>query len=90
MYHVCLEPFALILVQFGHLTAGRIETDGSHIGNFGITFYWGSGFTALQQTVTQLLKKFPAFYYVRRIIIVFTRVHHWVSPLSQLHPVVLL
>jgi len=64
-------------VQFGRHTAGPIETDGSHIGNFGISFYRGSGFTSMKQTLAQLLQKFPAFYYVRRIIIVFTRVCHW-------------
>jgi len=63
---------------------------GVTLGIFGITFYWGSGFTSVQQIVAQLLQKLPAFHYVRRIIIVFTRMHQRVSLLSQLHPVVLL
>jgi hypothetical protein len=32
-------------------------------------------------TITQLVKKFPAFYETERYIIVFTTAHHW--PLSQ-------
>ena len=49
MYRVCVEPVARILVKFGNHAAGRIETDGCHVRNFGITFYWGSGFAAMQQ-----------------------------------------
>jgi hypothetical protein len=87
VYHVSLESVARILVKSGHHTAGSIETDASHIGNFGNTFYWGSGLTLMQQ---KLLKKFHAFHYGRRIIIVFTRVHPWISSLSQTNPIVLL
>jgi hypothetical protein len=84
---VCLEPVYLILVKVDNHTAGSIETGASHIGNFGIAFCRGSEFTLVLQTVAQLLRKFPASYDGRRIILVFARVHRWVCFLSQMNPI---